>query len=331
MSASLAITTGATGLGDLGRVVILAGGLTHERDVSLRSGRRVVDALRTQGIEAVLRDTDARLLDALIADPPDAVFVALHGGDGEDGAVRGVLAMAGIPFVGSLPGPCRVAFDKPAAKAVLAAAGIATPPSYTLPATTFRELGAPSVLARLVVALGLPLMVKPARGGSALGATVVRESDGLAEAMVSCFSYGEDALVERYVAGTELAVGVVDTGAGPEALPAVEIVVRNGGAYDYEARYTAGETDFFAPARLSSEVAGRAAEVAVLAHRVLGLRDVSRADVVVDADGKVHLLEVNVSPGMTETSLLPMAAAAAGLDLGRVCVDLLRQAVGRGG
>lgn len=313
----------------LGSVLVLAGGLTHERDVSLRSGRRVADALRARGIDAVLRDTDERLLPALLADPPDAVLIALHGGDGEDGSVRGVLTLARVPYVGSLPGPCRLAFDKPAAKAVLAAAGLATPAAVTLPAATFRELGAERLLDQLVEGLGLPLMVKPARGGSALGATHVTRREQLPEAMVSCFSYGEDALVERWVEGTELAVSVVDTGAGPHALPAVEIVVRDGGPYDYEARYTAGETDFFAPARLPAALLDRAAAAAVRAHEALGLRDLSRADLVVDAGGDVHLLEVNVSPGLTETSLLPMALAAAGLDLGALCVDLLQQAAAR--
>lgn len=319
------------GVPGLGAVVVLAGGLTHERDVSLRSGRRVADALRARGVEATLRDTDAGLLAALRAHRPEAVFIALHGGDGEDGAVRGVLEMLGLPFVGSRPGACRVGFDKPAAKAVLAGAGLLTPPSFTLPASTFRELGADALLAHLIASLGLPLMVKPARGGSALGATAVRDAEDFPEAMVTCFSYGEDALVERYVEGTELAVAVLDTGGGPVALPAVEIVVRNGGPYDYEARYTAGETDFFVPARLDRAAATRVAEVAVAAHQALRLRDLSRVDLILDAEGAVHLLEVNVSPGLTETSLLPMAAAAAGLDLGAVCIDLLTLAVRRGG
>lgn len=316
-------------MSDVRRVVVLAGGLTHERDVSLRSGRRVVDALRAVGVEAVLRDTDATLLGALAADPPDAVFIALHGGAGEDGAVRGVLDLAGMPYAGAGPSACRMAFDKPTAKAVVASAGIDTPPWVTLPATTFRELGAAAVLERLLARLHLPLMVKPAQGGSALGATAVRTAEGLSAAMVTCFSYGPTALVESYVEGVEVAVSVVDTGDGPLALPAAEVVVHDGGPYDYEARYTAGATDFFVPARLSAEIAGRVGEVAVRVHEVLGLRDVSRSDLVVDGDGIVHFLEVNVSPGLTETSLLPMSVAAAGLDLGVLFRDLLQQALVR--
>lgn len=313
----------------LGGAMVLAGGLSHEREVSLRSGRRVTDALHSAGIEARLHDADSSLLHELEASRPDAVFVALHGGDGEDGALRGILEMTGIPYVGSEPGPCRLAFDKSVAKTVLSAAGLRCPMSHTVPASMVRELGAAAVLSRLVEAVGLPLVVKPVRGGSALGATVVRERDALAEAMVACFGYGEDAMVECHVFGIEVAVAVVETADGPQALPAVEIDVVGGGPYDYEARYTAGTTDFYVPARLEQAVAERAADAALRAHRALGLRDLSRTDLVVSAAGEVSVLEVNVSPGMTETSLLPLAVTAAGWDLGQMCADLLRRAAAR--
>jgi D-alanine-D-alanine ligase len=313
----------------MNRVLVLAGGLSHERDVSLKSGRRVTDALRAVGVDAVLRDTDAGLLPALQADPVDAVFIALHGAAGEDGALRGVLDLTDVPYAGAGPDACRIAFDKPAAKAVVAEAGVHVPPGVALPHSTFRELGATAVLDQVVSRLDVPLMVKPARGGSALGATVVREVSELPAAMVQAFSYGDVAVVERYVTGTEVAVTVVDTGDGARALPAVEICVCSGGPYDYEARYTAGTTEFFAPARLTPEVAAEVARVAVLAHEALGLADLSRSDLVVDDDGTVWFLEVNVSPGMTETSLLPLAVAADGLDLGVLCRDLLAAALGR--
>jgi D-alanine-D-alanine ligase len=198
-----------------------------------------------------------------------------------------------------------------------------------LPHAAFRELGAAQVLDRLVGHLGLPLMVKPARGGSALGCSPVDKPDELPAAMVSCFSYGEAALVEQLVTGTEVAVTVLDTGDGPRALPAVEVVPLSG-VYDYTARYTAGATQFFAPARLSKPVAAAVAEAAVAAHTALGLRDVSRVDAVVDVEGRVQLLEVNTSPGMTETSLLPMAVEAAGLSFGEVLRTLLERAAARG-
>jgi D-alanine-D-alanine ligase len=310
------------------RYLVLAGGLSHERDVSLKSGRRVLDALRSVGVDAELRDADAGLLRALEDGGYAAVLVALHGGPGEDGSLREVLELAGVPYVGSTPSACRMAWDKPTAKAVAERAGLSTPHAAVLPHATFRELGAGAVIDRIVGHLGLPLMVKPARGGSALGATAVQTAEALPSAMVTCFSYGEAALVESFVSGTELAVTVVDTGEGPRALPAVEVVPRSG-VYDYSARYTAGATDFYAPARLADTVAADVCRVAVAAHEALGLRDLSRVDVVVDADGGVHLLEVNVSPGMTETSLLPMAVDAAGLSLGEVLRTLLEAAAAR--
>jgi D-alanine-D-alanine ligase len=314
---------------DLARVVVLAGGLTHERDVSLRSGRRVTDALRAAGVEAHLQDADPDLLRVLELEPPDAVWIALHGGAGEDGAVRSVLDLAGVVYAGASPHACRLAFDKPTAKELARRAGLLVPEGIALPHSTFRELGAAAVLERLVTGLELPLMVKPAQGGSALGATVVRDAAELPAAMVHCFSYDGTAVVERYVSGVEVAVSVVDTGDGPVALPAVEIVVPGGGAYDYETRYTAGSAEFFTPARLAPEVARRAAEVAVRAHTTLDLGTLSRTDLIVDEAGDVWFLEVNVSPGMTETSLFPLAAQAAGLDLGVLCRDLLAVAVHR--
>jgi D-alanine-D-alanine ligase len=313
---------------ELGRVVVLAGGLTYERDVSLKSGRRVVDALKTLGAEAVLADADAAMLRLLTDLEPAAVLIALHGGSGEDGAIRDVLECAGVAYVGSPPGACRLAHDKPTAKELLRRAGVLTPDWVAIPHASFRELGASALLAAIVDRLGLPLMVKPAQGGSALGATAVRDAADLPTAMVTCFSYGETAIVERFVEGTEIAIAVVDRDGEPEALPAVEIAAPAGN-YDYEARYTAGETDFFVPARISEASATAAHDLALTAHRVLGLRDLSRTDAIVDAAGAVHFLEVNVSPGLTETSLLPMAAEAAGVDLGGLYRDLLLRAAAR--
>jgi D-alanine-D-alanine ligase len=308
--------------------LVLAGGLSHERDVSLRSGRRCADALRHAGHEVEVRDADSSLLAALSDGSYRAVLIALHGGAGEDGALREVLDLVDVPYVGSTPTACRAAWDKPTAKAIAARAGIATPASVTLPHAAFRELGATAVLDRIVDHLGLPLMVKPARGGSALGATAVDKADELPPAMVQCFSYGEAALVEQFVAGTELAVTVLDGADGARALPAVEIVPVSG-VYDYAARYTAGHTEYFTPARLSAAVSAEVARVAVAAHSSLGLRDLSRVDLVVDSAGVVHLLEVNVAPGMTETSLLPMAVEADGLELGAVLAELLERAATR--
>lgn len=305
-------------------VVVLAGGLSPERDVSIRSGRRVAAALREQGIDVTACDVDASLLPTLRAEPPDCVVPMLHGSAGEDGAIRDVLTGLGLPFVGSSADACRLSFDKPVAKALVRAAGLSTPASVALPHSTFRELGAAAVLDALLREVGLPAVVKPARGGSALGTSVVHAAGDLPAAMVNAFAYGDVAMIETYVAGVEVSVAVIDTADGPSALPAVEIVP-DSGVYDYAARYTAGTTQFYVPARVESDVAA----VALRAHEVLGLRDWSRSDLIV-ADGRVWFLEVNVAPGMTETSLVPQALAADGRDLGVQMAVLVRRAIARG-
>lgn len=309
-------------------VAVLSGGLSHEREVSLRSGRRLSAALRSAGLVVEEWDADAQLLTRLREHRPDAVVVALHGGEGENGSVQTILELAGVPFVGTDSRACRRAWDKPTAKGELARAGLATPEWVVLPHATFRELGAQPVLDAMVERLGLPLMLKPDQGGSALGARVVRDAAELPAAMVGCLAYGDTVLAERYVEGVEVAVAVVDGPDGPYALPPVEIVPESG-VYDYTARYTAGLTDFHAPARLDEKAARAVGELAVSAHRLLGLRDVSRTDAVVAPDGTVHFLEVNVSPGLTETSLLPMAVEAAGRSLGEIYTGLVERAVAR--
>ncbi|SNQ46749.1 D-alanine--D-alanine ligase [Frankia canadensis] len=316
-------------LTDLGRVLILAGGLSPEREVSLRSGGRLRDALTGIGVEAELADVDAATLPALAADPPQVVFPVLHGISGEDGTIREVLDLYGLPYVGAVPPACRVAFDKATAKAAVAAAGIATPEAVTLPREAFHDLGASTLIERIVARLGLPLVVKPRAGGSAFGVSRVGDAGEVAEALMGCFGYHDWAIVERAVDGVEIAVGVVDTGEGPVALPAVEIEPR-AGDYDYAARYTAGATNFYTPARLDEAILRAAARTAITAHQVLGLRDLSRTDMIVGADGIPRFLEVNVAPGLTETSTWPMGLQAAGLDLAVVCRDLAARAQRRG-
>lgn len=307
------------------RVLVLAGGLSHERDVSLRSGRRVADALRDAGCDVDLRDVDAALLATLRDRRFDVVWPLLHGATGEDGTIRDVLELAGVPYVGSGPAACRAAWDKPVAKGLVADAGLVTPEFVALPHEVFQELGAGQVLAAVLDRLGLPLVVKPARGGSALGVSVVREADALARAMVDCFGYGDVAMIERHVSGVEVAVSVLDT-SGPTALPAVEIVA-DGGVYDYDARYTAGATEFFCPARLPPEAHAEVSRCALRAHEAFGLRHLSRTDLIVDADGRVWFLEVNVAPGMTETSLLPQSVEASGRSMATVYRELVEVAL----
>jgi D-alanine-D-alanine ligase len=309
-------------------VAVLSGGMSHEREVSLRSGRRLSSALRSVGLTVDEWDVDTNLVHRLRESRPDAVIAALHGGSGENGAVQSVLAMLGVPYVGTDPHACRRAWDKPTAKAELARAGVVTPDWVVLPHSTFRELGAQAVLDAMVERLGLPLMLKPDQGGSALGAQVVREAGELPAAMVGCLAYGDTVLAEQFVSGVEVAVTVIDGPDGPEALPAVEIAPEHG-VYDYTARYTAGLTTFHAPARLAPETSSAVSQLAITAHRLLGLRDVSRTDAIVAEDGTVQFLEVNVSPGLTETSLLPMAADAAGRSLGEIFAGLVERAVAR--
>jgi D-alanine-D-alanine ligase len=305
----------------LKRVVVLAGGISHERDVSLRSGRRVADSLLEHGLEVELRDPDATLLAYLRDNRPDAVWPALHGASGEDGALRGLLEFLGVPFVGSSSSAARLAWDKPTAKIIVERAGVATPRSITLGRDAFRELGADAIFAAIDDELPVPLVVKPAQGGSAQGVTIVTERDAMPRAMVEAYTYWDVALVEQQITGTEIAVGVIDTGDGPVALPAVEIEPLSG-VYSFEARYNAGETRFYTPARLSDEVAARAAEAAVNAHVALGMRHLSRVDLIVDGAGTPWFLEANVLPGLTETSLLPQALEAAGHDLGWIYTRL---------
>ncbi len=316
------------GTGDDVRVMVLAGGLSYERDVSLRSGRRALDALRGAGLSASMHDADAALLPLLEAEQPDAVVISLHGATGEDGSLRGVLDLCGVPYVGCDARAARLAWDKPSAKSMLREAGIPTPDWVALPHDRFSELGAVAVLDRIVDRLGLPRMVKPAQGGSGLGAAVVREDTAMPAAMVGCFAYDSTALVEKFVPGMDVAVSIVDLGSGPQALPTIEIVPRDG-LYGYAARYTAGLTTWHAPARLDDEVSARVCETALAAHKALGLRDLSRVDLIVAPDGSPQVLGINVSPGMTETSLLPLAVQAAGLDLGKILATLVDRAVAR--
>jgi D-alanine-D-alanine ligase len=324
------VSTAEAPLADLpGTVVVLAGGLSHEREVSLRSGRRVAQALRSQGADVVESDVDSALVPRLAALADPVVFPVLHGEAGEDGALREVLALLGVPFVGSVGAASRVAFDKSIATTVVAEAGLRTPVQVALPHEIFRELGAAALVSALGDQIGFPMMVKPSRGGSALGCSKVSRAEELPAAMVGAYAYGAVAVVEQFVEGTEVTVAVVDRGAGPTALPAVEIRP-DSGVYDYTARYTAGATRFLCPAEVDASVAGWCAELARQVHEELGLRDLSRTDLIITPDGEPVFLEVNVAPGMTETSAVPLAIEAAGWSLGRMCADLVRTAAARG-
>ncbi|MCU1636461.1 MAG: D-alanine--D-alanine ligase [Cryobacterium sp.] len=307
-------------------VVVLAGGISHERDVSLRSGRRVADSLTSLGHRVRVLDPDAGLLGSLADRRPDVIWPVLHGATGEDGALLAVLETTGIPCVAPRGRSAGLAWSKPIAKELVRRAGYATPDSISLSTETFRDLGAAAVLRSVMTALGTTLVVKPAQGGSAQGVTMVDSASALPRAMVDAYTYADTALVENRVVGTELAITVIDTGHGPKALPAVEIVPRSG-VYSFEERYNAGETTFYTPARVSMVIADEVADAAKAIHALLGLRHLSRIDFIVDEAGTPWFLEANVLPGLTETSLVPQAIEASGDSLGAVYEALARAAV----
>jgi D-alanine-D-alanine ligase len=309
------------------RIAVLAGGRTPERDVSLRSGHRVTSALVTLGHDAVLVDpVEAPLTETLLGMRPGLVWLALHGKEGEDGTVQRLLDLLGIPYTGTAAFDCEIAFDKTLAKDALDRAGVATPPWAVIEAAALRDLGAGAALGNAVARVGLPCVVKPSRSGSALGVGFVQREADLAPAVLAALSFSDAAIIESKVEGTEVAAGVA--GSPLECLPLVEIVPK-GGVYDYASRYTAGATEYFAPARLSAETAAQVTSEARRATQALRLRDLTRVDVIVDREQRPWVLEVNVSPGMTETSLVPMASHAAGMSLPDLCDRVLQSALGR--
>ena len=309
------------------RIAVLAGGPSLEREVSLRSGHRVQAALSSRGHDATVLDpAEAPLAEAVADGGFDACYIALHGKAGEDGAVQRMLELLGVPYTGTGPFACQLAFDKTLAKEALDASGVTTPPWVTLQSAALRDLGAGAALGRIVARLGLPLVVKPSRAGSAMGIKFVEREEDLPAAVMGALSFSDAVVVEQRIAGTEVTAGLL--GAPPEVLPLVEIVPRSG-VYDYAARYTAGATEYFAPARVDDAVAAACREESLRAFQVLGLRDVARADLIMDGDGRPWLLEVNVSPGMTDTSLLPMAAQAAGSSFEDLCERVVELAVAR--
>jgi len=311
----------------MSRAAVLAGGRSPEREVSLRSGHRVAAALEERGHDAVLVDpADVPLVETLTEGAFDVSAIALHGKDGEDGTVQRLLETLGLPYTGTAPLACQIAFDKVLGKETLHARGISTPAWAVVQASALRDLSAGAILSRVVERVGLPAVVKPARGGSAMGLGFVEREADLPGAVMAALSFCDTAVVETKIDGAEIAAGIV--GSPPEVLPLVEIVPK-AGVYDYASRYTSGATEYFAPARLDDAVAGNVGSVAAQAFSALALRDLARADLIVDASGRPYVLEVNVSPGMTETSLVPMAAAAAGMELADLWDRLIRFAMER--
>jgi D-alanine-D-alanine ligase len=312
------------------KVAVLKGGRSLERNVSLRSGAHAQEALARLGHEVVAIDVDAQLVARLREAQPDAALIALHGPDGEDGTMQSLLDVVGVPYTGSGPAACMCATDKVLAKHLMRNAGIPTPAFHSLRETSIKELGAADALPAVEAALGFPLVVKPASQGSALGVKFARNAQELPSALVGAFSYDRKVLIERYVKGRDLAVSVLDGPAGPVPLPVVEAVPREEEFYDYESRYEIGMTTFVCPAELPDDTTARAQELALEVYRLLGCRGVARVDLMLDdASNELWVLETNVIPGMTETSLLPQAADAAGISFDELIARLLDSALTR--
>jgi len=325
------------------KVAVLKGGPSLERQVSLRSGAHAQEALVRLGHEVLALDVGPELVPELRAQQPDAAFIALHGRDGEDGTVQALLEAIGIPYTGSGPAACARCTDKALAKYLMREAGVPTLDFHFLREPSVRQLGAAHAVADIEGRLGFPLVVKPASQGSALGVKFARASDQLPSAMVGAFSYDDKILIERYAKGRDLAVSVLDgpatdstrsppgrTGArraAPFALPVVEAVPREEDFYDYESRYEIGMTTFVCPAELEADTAARAQELAMEVYTLLGCHGVARVDLMLEAGSDdLWVLEINVVPGLTETSLLPQAADAAGIGFDELTARVLASA-----
>ncbi len=310
------------------KVAVLKGGPSLERQVSLRSGARVEDALQRLGHDAVPIDVGADLVDRLESSSPDVAFVALHGRGGEDGTVQEILDIMGIPYTGSGVLACMRAIDKVLVKHLLVEARLPTPAFFAFSETAFRELGAADALPAIEERLAFPIVVKPAAQGSALGVKFARTADDVPAALVAAFSYDSRVLLERHVDGRDVAVSILDGPDGAEALPVVEAVPREEDFYDFEARYEIGRTDFVCPAEIGDELTARTQQIALATYKLLGCRGFARVDLMIEEPSREPLvLEVNAIPGLTETSLLPMAAEAAGLAFDELIERILELAL----
>jgi D-alanine-D-alanine ligase len=310
-------------------VAVLQGGRSLERQVSLKSGARVEDALQRLGHTAVAIDVGANLVARLAELRPDAAFVALHGRDGEDGTIQELLEVLDLPYTGSGVAACIRCWDKVLAKHLLREHGIPTPDFHAFGETAFRELGAAQALPAIERQLDFPLVVKPAAQGSALGIKFARTAADVPAALIAAFSYDRKVLLERYVPGRDLAVSIVEEDGEPRALPVVEAVPNERDFYDFEARYEIGRTRFVCPAELPQGVAERTQQLAVEAYRALGCAGFARVDLMLHEDGELFVLEANSVPGLTETSLLPQAADAAGIGFDQLVERILAIALSR--
>ena len=300
------------------RVAVLRGGSSLEHVVSLRSAARVEDALRELEHEPIGIDVGRDLVQRLRSECPDVVFIALHGPGGEDGTVQELLEILDLPYTGPGVAACALCMDKIAAKHEMRAAELPTPDWAAFNATAFRELGAADTLEEIEERLGFPLVIKPASQGSSLGVEFASSRDAVPEALVAAFSYDDRVLLERYVKGRELAVSVL----ADQALPVVEAIPREEDFFNFEARYEIGRTEYVCPADLADEDTHLVQELAARTYETLGCTGFARVDLILGDDGP-QVLEVNAIPGLTDTSLFPMAAEAAGIDFAQLVARIL--------
>jgi D-alanine-D-alanine ligase len=311
----------------MSKVALLKGGRSLERQVSLKSGARVQDALERLGHDVIAIDVGADLVDRLTAARADLAFVALHGRDGEDGTVQELLEVMGIPYTGSGVSACMRAADKVLAKHAMRDQRIPTPDFYAFSETAFKELGAAQALPAIEDRLQFPIVVKPAGQGSALGIKFARTPADVPAALVAAFSYDRKVLLERYVPGRDLAVSIISDDGALVALPIVEAVPEQEDFYDFEARYEIGRTRFVCPAELDEDVAARARDLALRVFELLGCAGFGRVDLMLSQEtGELYVLEANAIPGLTETSLLPQAADAAGIGFDELIARILKAA-----
>jgi D-alanine-D-alanine ligase len=295
-----------------GPAIVAMGGRSLEREISLRSGRRVERALRELGYEVHALDADGDFIDRLLAESPRFVFVAMHGRGGEDGTLQDLLETLAIPYTGSDALASALCMDKMLFKRMLRLHSIPTPAFHSFNETAFRELGGARTFPRLLEELGLPVVVKPVAQGSAIGIKFVATHDQLPSAILGAFGYGDRVLVEERVVGRELAVTVMDAPEGPRALPIVELFTPES-FYSYEAHYTIGQLRMEVPADLPDDVRARVESVALESYTLMGCRDFARIDLILDEREQPRVLEINTIPGLTETGIATAAAEAAGM------------------
>ena len=300
------------------KVTVLQGGRSLERGVSLRSGARVTEALGRLGHEVSSLDLSPDLVARLESERPDVVFIALHGTEGEDGTIQSLLDLLGIPYTGPGIASCKRCMAKGLAKFILRENGLPTPDWVSYTEEGIRDFGAAATFSKAVEKLGLPLVAKPTSQGSSLGLKVVTAEADLPHALITALSYDNQALLERWVSGRELAVSVI----GDRALPIVEAIPTESNSYDFEARYEIGAAHFECPASLDEDAATTVERVALDAYHALGCSGFARVDLILAEDGP-QILEINAIPGLTETSLLPQAAEAAGISFEAMVEQIL--------